>query len=172
MRGSGAPGVGLELHAARTVGARRRDARLRSPIGASGPCGAAQPRRTKPVKYRIYGKRRKGLLGQRRTVQRCCRSVAEVPRARQANFVTEVSATEIAVIGGEVKLTTRIGPSTGSWRWTTMEAERPSDFAEAPGRSSIRVLSPDAKVDSAYRYRCPPSARSETPTRVVGGQRR
>jgi len=129
---------------------------------------AAQPSGDgKPVKYRIYASDEKGFSVSDEPFNVVVGASREVPRARQANFVTEVSATEIAVIGGEVKLT---NANRAFYRVVAVDdhgkRSGPSDFAEAPRPILYSRPVADAKVGSAYRYRCPPSARSETSGRA------
>jgi hypothetical protein len=91
---------------------------------------------------------------------------------RPANFVTEVAATEAAVIGADVKL-----PNANRAFYRVVAVDNkgkrsgPSDFAEAPRPFPYSRPVTDAKVGSEYRY--PLSvirSLGDVRTRVVGGK--
>jgi hypothetical protein len=126
----------------------------------------------KPAKYRIYGSDEKGFSISDKPFEVVVGASREVPSKRQANLVTEVSATEIAVLGAEVKLT---NANRAFYRVVAVDEQGkrsgPSDFAEAPRPILYSRPVTDATVGSEYRY--PLSAiRSlgDVRTRVVGGK--
>jgi hypothetical protein len=125
-----------------------------------------------PIKYRIYGSDEKGFTVSDKPFTASVGMSKEIPAIRPSNFVTEVAATEVAVIGAEVNL-----PNANRAYYRVVAVDEkgnrsgPSDFAEAPRPilCSRPVLT--AKVGSEYRY--PLSAvRSlgDLRTRVVGGR--
>ncbi len=174
-RGLGPLEFDLELHAARTVVADRRDARLRCGTERRHPALEAQaPTGRKPAKYRIYGSDEKGFSISDEPFEAIVGTSKEVPAKRPANFVAEVSATEVAVIGaGSQACRTRTGPSTGSWPWTSKGsgADRPTSPSRR-GRFSIRGRSSTRKWDPSIATRWPPSARSETSGRAWSPEKR
>jgi hypothetical protein len=130
------------------------------------------PAGRKPAKYRIYGSDEKGFSVSDEPFTVVVGASKAVPAARQANFVAEVSATEAAVIGAEVKLT---NANRAFYRVVAVDEtgkrSGPSDFAEAPRPILYSLPVTIAKVGSEYRY--PLSAiRSlgDVRTRVVGGK--
>src|SRR5207247_4532020 len=96
----------------------------------------------------------------------------EVPSTRPANFVTEVSATEAAVIGAEVNLP---NANRAIYRVVAVDGQGersgPSDFAEAPRPILYSRPVTDAEVGSEYRYALS-AIRSlgDVRTRVVNGK--
>lgn len=130
------------------------------------------PAGRKPAKYRIYGSDEKGFSVSDEPFKAVVGASKEVPATRPANFVTEVSATEAAVIGAEVKLP---NANRAFYRVVAVDAKGnrsgSSDYAEAPRPILYSRPVTEAKVGSQYRY--PLSAiRSlgDLRTRVVGGK--
>src|SRR5207245_390254 len=62
------------------------------------------PAGRKPAKYRIYGSDEKGFTISDEPFKVIVGASKEVPSTQPANFVTEVTGTELAVIGADVKL--------------------------------------------------------------------
>jgi len=130
------------------------------------------PAGRKPAKYRIYGSDEKGFSVSDEPFKAVVGASKEVPSIRPANFVTEVPATEIAVIGSEVKTT---NANRAFYRVIAVDGKGnrsgPSDYAEAPRPIFYSLPVTAAKVGSEYRY--PISAiRSlgDLRTRVIGGK--
>jgi hypothetical protein len=130
------------------------------------------PAGRKPAMYRIYGSDEKGFTVSDQPFQAVVGKSKEVPATRPANFATEVSAIETAVIGTDVKLT---NANRAFYRVVAVDEKGnrsgPSDFAEAPRPIFYSRPVTSAKVGSEYRY--PLSAiRSlgDLRTRVVGGK--
>jgi hypothetical protein len=99
--------------------------------------------------------------------------VSKVIRAtRPANFVTEVAATELAVIGAEVKLP---NANRAHYRVVAVDGQGnrsgPSEFAEAPRPILCSRPVTTAKVGSQYHYALA-AVRSlgDLRTRVVSGK--
>jgi hypothetical protein len=130
------------------------------------------PAGPKPAKYRIYGSDEKGFSVSDEPFKVVVGASKEVPSTREANFVTEVAATETAVIGAEVKLT---NANRAFYRVVAVDEQGkrsgPSDFAEAPRPILYSRPVTDAKVGSEYRYTLS-AIRSlgDVRTRVVDGK--
>jgi hypothetical protein len=96
----------------------------------------------------------------------------EVPASRPANFVTEVAANELTVIGSEVGL-----PNANRAYYRVVAVDDrgrrsgPSDFAETPRPLLYSLPATAAKVGSEYRYALG-TVRSlgDLRTRVVDGR--
>src|SRR4029077_9604147 len=89
-----------------------------------------------------------------------------------ANFVTEVAATEAAVIGAEVSLP---NANRAFYRVVAVDGQGkrsgPSDFAEAPRPILYSRPVTDAKVGSEYHYRLSAvCSLGDVRTRVVAGR--
>jgi hypothetical protein len=130
------------------------------------------PAGRKPAKYRIYGSDEKGFSVSDAPFKVVVGASKEVPATRPANFVTEVSATEAAVIGAQVNLP---NANRAFYRIVAVDGQGkrsgPSDFAEAVRPIFYSRPVTNAKVGSKYRY--PLSAvRSfgDVRTRLVGGR--
>jgi hypothetical protein len=130
------------------------------------------PAGRKPAKYWIYGSDEKGFSVSDKPFKVTVGASKEVPSTCPANFVTEVKATEVAVIGAEVNLP---NANRAYYRVVAVDPQGkrsgPSDFAEAPRPILCSRPVTAAKVGSEYRY--PLSAvRSlgDLRTRVVGGR--
>jgi hypothetical protein len=130
------------------------------------------PAGRKPAKYRIYGSDEKGFSVSDEPFKAVIGASKEVPSTREANFVTEVSATEAEVIGTEVNLT---NANRAFYRVMAVDEQGkrsgPSDFAEAPRPIFYSRPVTDAKVGSEYRYSLT-AIRSlgDLRTRVVDGK--
>jgi len=130
------------------------------------------PTGRKPAKYRIYGSDEKGFSVSDEPFEAVVGASREVPAKRPANFVTEIAATEVAVIGAEVKLT---NANRAFYRVVAVDERGkrsgPSDFAEAPRPILYSHPVTEAKVGSEYRYSLS-AVRSlgDVRTRVVGGK--
>jgi hypothetical protein len=126
----------------------------------------------RPAKFRVYGSDEKGFTVSDEPFQAVAGASKEVPATRPANFVTEVSATEAAVIGTEVKL-----PNANRAFYRVVAVDErgdrsgPSDHAEAPRPVLYSRPVTEAKVGSEYRYRLS-AVRSlgDLRTRVVDGK--
>jgi hypothetical protein len=126
----------------------------------------------KPAKYRIYGSDDKGFTISDEPYKAVVGVSKEVSANRPANFVTEVSATEAAVIGAEVNL-----PNANRAYYRVVAVDEkgnrsgPSDFAEAPRPILWSRPVTAARVGSDYRYALA-AIRSlgDLRTRVVGGK--
>jgi hypothetical protein len=130
------------------------------------------PAGRKPAKYRVYGSDEKGFSVSDKPFKVTVGGSKEVPSTCPANFVTEVSATEVAVIGAEVNLP---NANRAYYRVVAVDGQGkrsgPSDFAEAPRPIICSRPVTAAKVGWEYRY--PISAvRSlgDLRTRVVSGR--
>jgi hypothetical protein len=125
-----------------------------------------------PIKYRIYGSDEKGFTVSDEPFKVTVGVSKGIPSTRPSNFVTEVAATEVAVIGAQVTL-----PNANRAYYRVVAVDEkgnrsgPSDFAEAPRPIFCSRPVVTAKVGLEYRY--PLSAiRSlgDLRTRVVGGR--
>jgi hypothetical protein len=126
----------------------------------------------KPVKYRIYGSDEKGFSVSDEPHKVVVGVSKEVAAERPASFIMEVTATEAAVIGPEVKLTKA---NRVFYRVVAVDERGkrsgPSNFAESPRPILYSRPVTAAKVGIEYRY--PLSAiRSlgDVRTRVVEGK--
>ncbi len=130
------------------------------------------PAGRKPAKYRVYGSDEKGFSISDEPLTVVVGASREVPATQASNFVTEVSATEAAVIGPDV---TPLNANRAFYRVVAIDEQGkrsgPSDFAEAPRPIVYSPPLTDAKVGSEYRYRLL-AIRSlgDVRTRVVGGK--
>jgi hypothetical protein len=111
------------------------------------------PSGRKPAKYRIYGSDEKGFAINDEPYKAVVGVSKEVGPNRPANFIAEVTATELAVIGADVDL-----PSANRAYYRVVAVDGkgnrsgPSDFAEAP-RPIVRSRAVTAaRVGSEYRY--------------------
>jgi hypothetical protein len=126
----------------------------------------------KVAKYRIYGSDEKGFSVSDEPVQVVVGASQEVPSRRPANFVREVSATEAAVTGADIKLP---NANRAFYRVVAVDGQGkrsgPSDFAEVPRPLFYSRPVTDAKVGSEYRYALS-AVRSlgDLRTRVVAGK--
>jgi hypothetical protein len=126
----------------------------------------------KPAKYRIYGSDEKGFTISDEPFKVTVGVSKEIASTRPANFVTEVSATEIAVIGPEVNLP---NANRAYYRVVAVDEQGkrsgPSDFAEAPRPILYSRPVTTARVGSDYRYPLA-AVRSlgDLRTRVVGNK--
>jgi hypothetical protein len=126
----------------------------------------------KPAKYRIYGSDEKGFWASDEPYNAVVGVSKEIPKARPANFIAEVTATKAAVIGAEVKLS---DANKAFYRVVAVDEQSkrsgPSDFAEAPRPIIYSRPVTDAKVGSEYRYTLS-AIRSlgDVRTRVVDGK--
>jgi hypothetical protein len=132
----------------------------------------ASPTGRKPAKYRIYGSDEKGFSVSDEPFKVVVGASKEVPSKREANFVTEVTAAELAVIGAEVKLP---NANRAFYRVVSVDDKGnrsgPSDFAEAPRPILYSRPVTEAKVGSKYLYALA-AIRSlgDLRTRVVNGK--
>jgi hypothetical protein len=130
------------------------------------------PAGRKPAKYRVYASDEKGFSISDEPFKVVVGASKEVPAMCPPNFVAEVSANEVAVIGAEVKLP---NANRAFYRVVAVDEQGkrsgPSDFTEAPRPILYSRPVAEAKVGSEYRY--PLAAiRSlgDVRTRVVGGK--
>jgi hypothetical protein len=125
-----------------------------------------------PVRYRIYGSDEKGFSVSDKPFKITVGASKDVPSTCSPNFVTEVSGTEVAVIGPDVNLP---NGNRAYYRVVAVDEQGkrsgPSDFAEAPRPILCSRPVTIAKVGSEYRYRLS-AVRSlgDLRTRVVGGK--
>jgi hypothetical protein len=130
------------------------------------------PTGRRPAKYRVYGSDEKGFSVSDEPFKAVVGASKDVPSARPANFVAEVSATGIAVIGADIKLP---NANRAFYRVVAVDEKGnrsgPSDFAEAPRPLLYSRPVTHAKVGSEYRY-APATIRSlgDVRTRVVNGK--
>jgi hypothetical protein len=107
----------------------------------------------KPAKYRIYGSDEKGFTVSDEPYKATVGISKVVAPNRPANFVTEVSATEAAVIGAEINLP---NANLAYYRVVAVDEKGnrsgPSDFAEAPRPVLWSRPVTAAKMGSEYRY--------------------
>jgi hypothetical protein len=126
----------------------------------------------KPAKYRIYGSDEKGFTVSDEPYKAVVGISKVVSANRPANFMTEVSATEAAVIGAEIKL---VSANRAYYRVVAVDEKGnrsgPSDFAEAPRPLLWSRPVTAARVGSEYRYALA-TVRSlgDLRTRVVDGK--
>src|SRR5262249_5860342 len=111
------------------------------------------PTGRKPAKYRIYGSDEKGFTISDEPYKAVVGISNVVPSNRPANFVTEVFATEAAVIGADLKWP---NANRAYYRVVAMDEKGnrsgPSDFAEAPRPILWSRSVTTAKVGAEYRY--------------------
>src|SRR6516165_1955186 len=130
------------------------------------------PTGRKPVKYRIYGSDERGFTISDEPYKAVVGVSKVISPNRAANYMTEVSATEVAVIGAEINL-----PNANRAYYRVVAVDErgnrsgPSDFAEAPRPIIWSRPVTAAKVGSEYRYRLS-AIRSlgDVRTRVVDGK--
>ena len=130
------------------------------------------PTGRKPAKYRIYGSDEKGFTISDEPYKATVGVSKVVSPNQLANFVTEVAATEAAVIGAEIHL-----PNANKAYYRVVAVDDkgnrsgPSDFAEAPRPILWSRPVTAAKAGSEYRYALA-AIRSlgDLRTRVVGGK--
>jgi hypothetical protein len=126
----------------------------------------------KPAKYRIYGSDEKGFTISDTPYQAIVGVSKLVPANPPANYMTEVSGTEAAVIGADIDLP---NANRAYYRVVAMDEKGnrsgPSDYAEAPRPILWSRPITAAKVGSEYRYALA-AIRSlgDLRTRVVGGK--
>jgi hypothetical protein len=130
------------------------------------------PTGRKPAKYLIYGSDEKGFTISNEPYKAVVGVSKVVPANRPANYVTEVSATEAAVIGAGVTL-----PNANRAYYRVVAVDEkgnrsgPSEYAEAPRPVLWSRPVTAARVGSEYRYALA-AIRSlgDLRTRVVGGK--
>jgi hypothetical protein len=130
------------------------------------------PAGRKPAKYRIYGSDEKGFSISDEPYKAVVGVSKVVSPNRPANFVTEVVATESAVIGADLNF-----PNTNRAHYRVVAVDEkgnrsgPSDFAEAPRPLLWSRPVTAAKVHAEYRYALT-AIRSlgDLRTRVVDGK--
>jgi hypothetical protein len=125
-----------------------------------------------PARYRIYGSDEKGFTVSDEPYKAVVGISKEVSPSRPANFVAEVTATELAVIGADVRLP---NANRAYYRVVAVDGNGnrsgPSDFAEAPRPMVWSRPVTAAKVGSPYRYAVAVTrALGDLRTRVVGGK--
>jgi hypothetical protein len=130
------------------------------------------PTGRKPAKYRIYGSDEKGFTISDVPYKAIVGVSKVISTNRPANYVTEVAATEAAVIGAAIKLP---NANRAYYRVVAVDAKGnrsgPSDFAEAPRPLLWSRPVTAAKVGSEYRYALAViRSLGDLRTRVVGGK--
>lgn len=110
------------------------------------------PSGRKPAKYRIYGSDEKGFSVSDQPYTAVVGASKVVSAARDANFITEVTATEALVIGSEVKLP---NANRAFYRVVAVDEQGkrsgPSDPVESPRPIFYSIPVSGAKVGSPYR---------------------
>jgi hypothetical protein len=130
------------------------------------------PAGRQPARYRIYGSDEKGFSVSDGPLKVTVGASKEIPSTHPANFVTEVRATEVAVIGAAVKLP---NANRAYYRVVAVDGQGkrsgPSDFAEAPRPLLCSRPITTAKAGAEYRYPLA-AVRSlgDLRTRVVNGK--
>jgi hypothetical protein len=126
----------------------------------------------KPAKYRVYGSDEKGFSASDQPYKVTVGISKDLPSTFPANFVAEVSGTELGVLGRELTLP---NANRAFYRVVAVDEEGsrsgPSDYASAPaGWISSK---PVTKAKVGAEYRCPVAAiRSlgDLRTRVIDGR--
>jgi hypothetical protein len=130
------------------------------------------PAGRRPAKYRIYASDEKGFTVSDEPFKAVVGVSKEIPSMRPANFMTEVSATEVTVIGSDVTLP---NANRAYFRVVAVDGRGtrsgPSDFAEAPRPILFSRPVTAAKAGDPYRYSLA-AVRSlgDLRTRVVGAR--
>ncbi len=126
----------------------------------------------KPFAYRVYASDEKGFSVYDQPYEVTVGDSRSVPSEFPANFVVETSASELEVLGPQVKLR---GANKAFYRVVAVDASGnrsgPSDYAAAP--RPVIVSTPAAKATKGVAYRYPVAAiRSlgDLRTRVIGGK--
>lgn len=125
-----------------------------------------------PVHYRVYGSDEKGFSISDQPYAAAVGESSDVPSTRPANFVTELAATEVRVLGSEAGWS---NANRAYYRVVAVDAHGnrsgPSDYAEAPRPLVYSRPATTAKVGVEYRYKLA-AVRSlgDLRTRVVGGR--
>jgi hypothetical protein len=107
----------------------------------------------KPAKYRVYGSDEKGFSVNDESYPRSVGASKEVPATAPANFVAEVTGTELAVIGREATF-----PNANSAYYRVVAVDDQgsrsgaSDYTVAPRPFISSKPAAKAKVGSEYRY--------------------
>ncbi|HUU21111.1 MAG TPA: Ig domain-containing protein [Phycisphaerae bacterium] len=113
----------------------------------------ANPEGRRPARYRVYASDEKGFTIADRRYQSARGVTKEMPLWFPANFVTETSATQLAVIGRDVALP---GANKTYYRVVAVDGKGkrsgPSDYATAPRPVIYSKPVTAAKVGAEYRY--------------------
>jgi hypothetical protein len=130
------------------------------------------PAGREPAKYRIYGSDEKGFSVSDEPFKVVVGASKKVPATCPSNFVMEVSSTEAAVIGAEVK---PHNANRAFYRVVAVDEKGkrsgPSEFAEAPRPILYSCPVTDAKVGLEYRYPLNViRSLGDVRTQVVGGK--
>jgi hypothetical protein len=130
------------------------------------------PAGRRPAKYRVYGSDERGFTVSDEPFQVRVGLSKEVPSTRPANFVSEVPATALAVIGAEVSL-----PNANRAHYRVVAVDErgirsgPSEYAEAARPFLYSRPRMVAKVGSEYRYPLfAVRSLGDVRTRLVGGR--
>ncbi len=108
----------------------------------------------RPVKYRVYGSDEKGFSVSDVPYQVNVGISKELPPQFPANFIAETTATELAVLGGEVTL-----PAANKTYYRVVAVDEqgkrsgPSDYAAAPRPVIYSKPAVQARVGAQYRGR-------------------
>ncbi|HZE98473.1 MAG TPA: hypothetical protein VE981_15680 [Planctomycetota bacterium] len=126
----------------------------------------------KPAKFRVYGSDEKGFSVSDEPYKVTVGISKELPPTFAANFVTETSATELGVVGGDVALP---NANRAFYRVVAVDDDGnrsgPSDYASAP--RPFLSSKPVTRAKAGVEYRYPLSAiRSigDLRTRVIDGR--
>jgi hypothetical protein len=114
---------------------------------------APSPRGRKPVAYRVYASDEKGFSVSDRPYDVTVGVSRDVPSTFPANFVAETSATELAVIGSDVREATA---NKAFYRVVAVDAagqrSGSSDYAEAPRPIVVSPPVTEARKGTGYCY--------------------
>jgi hypothetical protein len=133
---------------------------------------APNPLGRRPVAYRVYGSNEKGFTVSDRPYQVTVGASEKMPSEFPANFVVETSATELEVVGAQLKLK---GANKAFYRVVAVDASGnrsgPSDYAASP--RPVIVSAPVTRATSGVAYRYPVEvirSMGDLRTRVVNGK--
>jgi hypothetical protein len=130
------------------------------------------PAGRQPARYRIYGSDEKGFSASEEPHKVVVGLSKEVPSARDSNFIVQVTATEVVVIGPEVGFA---NANRAFYRVVAVDEQGkrsgPSDYAEAPRPIVYSRPVTTAKVGTEYRYALSAiHSLGDVRTRVVDGK--
>jgi hypothetical protein len=113
----------------------------------------ANPAGSKPARYRVYGSDEKGFTVSDAAYPVAGGAAQKLPASFPANFIAEVSATELAVNGAGVAL-----PAANKTYYRVVAVDDqgkrsgPSEYATAPRPILYGTPMPHAKVGALYHY--------------------
>jgi hypothetical protein len=132
----------------------------------------ANPVGQKPVKYRVYGSNEKGFAASDVPYKAAIGISKELTPEFPANYIAEVTATELAVLGDSIELP---NANRTYYRVVAVDAQGkrsgPSDYAEAPRPMIFGKPATAAKVGTEYRYQLRANrSLGDLRLRMVGGK--